>query len=368
VYIVDDDAGTVELVGTAVLNTENNWEAVVIDQTGTADTKYRLDWRTHGDGTIIKAGSVNLYHEGNGWTPSITGSGVLNMAVTYDTTYQVSRAALVPRETVLTASAASDALVSDLTLTIGGQQVVIPDAEYMGDAADRTLNSANQWKAEWSNLDRTDEKGTLYYYYVVESSVSGYTASYEFTYQGGRADQGIDLVKITNTKEETDTTSITVKKNWSGDLSSSAVYTAEFTLLDSRGEKVTGNGIENPVTLSANGSYTWSDLPPDTYSVQETAAKCNDDSLTSYTTTCQVNGQTEVAGSQGSISEGTIVFTNTVRRQGIVLPSTGSGYSIVFYGLGCVFLLISAAWMFLTFKKRNIPVVVGKGGTGSSKT
>lgn len=315
---------------------------------------------------------------------NITGAGQINVYAIYDDsaevgTASVASAASVPvTRTFTTASnsvSASEQLVSNsvtdenLLLNVGSEEVTITNAEYMGQLWDKTLSSSNNWKAGWENLDKTDKEGNLYYYYAVETPVNGYDASYEITYVDNNSSEGIASVKIINTKNDTETTSITVQKNWNGSIVDGATYSATFTLYDQKtNQPVNIDGVQTEQTITGNGSYTWSNLPLGTYYVVEKDPKCNNSPITNCTTTYQAGNGTAVAESyQATTTGGTITITNTVTKPGIILPGTGSKYPFVFYGLGLAFLTISTAWMFLTFKKRNTPIDAGKGGRRSKK-
>ncbi|MDO4307327.1 MAG: Cna B-type domain-containing protein [Eubacteriales bacterium] len=364
------------LVGTAILRSSNGWTDVVVDSNGGTDQVYKLtDAKIHPNENIIT--EVLLYHDGNGYKPQITGSGIINVAISYsgiananliDNNVSVKSILSEPETAVLLSSASSDLvdIAENLILTVDGIELQTSNAEYMGAGIDKVLGEGNGWKADWSDLDKTDENGNLYYYYAVEEEVSGYSAEYNITYKDGDSEKGIDKVTITNTKDEIKT-SITVQKKWSDEVESHEGYTAEVTLYDAAGNPVVCQEQDNPIVLDNNQwSYTWNDLPEGYYYVVETKAQYNGSDLTNYTTTYRIGDSNEVSsGKNAKTSDGTIIITNTRNKAGITLPGTGSKYPFVFYGLGCAFLLISAAWMLLTFKKRNTPIDAGKGGKRS---
>ncbi|MGN1276069.1 MAG: Cna B-type domain-containing protein [Floccifex sp.] len=68
-----------------------------------------------------------------------------------------------------------------------------------------TLNAANGWKAELTDLPKYSSGTNEIMYTVVESNVEGYTPTY--TYNG-------ETITITNTVQETEKRSITVSKVW----------------------------------------------------------------------------------------------------------------------------------------------------------
>lgn len=313
----------------------------------------------------------------------ITGAGQINISLGYSSALEaaditsVASAPLVSATSNLTTTSNTEsisekptlcsAMKENLVLDMDGQEVTITDAEYMSAEMDKTLDASNGWTDSWSNLDKTDEDGNLYYYYAVETPVSGYDASYQITYVDDDSSKGISSVEITNTKNETDKTSITIQKNWNGDIVEGASYAATFTLYDKITDlPVNIDGVQTEKTITGNGSCTWSDLPLGTYYAVEKNPKCNNEIISNCTTTYQADSGTVVSeGAQASTTGGTITVINTVTKQGITLPGTGSKYPLVFYGLGLTFLLISTVWMLLTFKKRNTPIDAGKGGKRS---
>ncbi|MCD7743949.1 MAG: Cna B-type domain-containing protein [Lachnospiraceae bacterium] len=168
------------------------------------------------------------------------------------------------------------------------------DGVKVGDVV--TLNESGSWSNTWSNLDKYDADGNLYYYYVVETAVpDGYTAYYSYVYSGGT----IQSIKIKNSTEQT--SAVTVKKKWSGFSSESeyADYAVSVALCKDGAE--TGS----VKTLDSNNSWTasWTDLEAGyTYSVVETAV--TNGSETDITSTFDVTYST-------LSDDGEITVTNT---------------------------------------------------------
>lgn len=245
------------------------------------------------------------------------------------------------------------------------------------------------WKYTWSNLEVLPSDDS---YYVVEDSViEGYKTTYsigdgastESNPQQVTSIGSNETITITNTK----TVDITVKKSWDG-YSADEIKNYEVTVLlqrcdGSKYEDVSSATMKISDAEELNGllwAHTWSGLDIGyTYSVKELAVKAvaYDENGNQTTSELVANFTTQYSSDEGTTwsdisanvgiqnTDGTVLIKNTKNRPGITLPGTGSKYPFVFYGLGCVFLLISAAWMLLTFKKRNTPIDAGKGGKRS---
>ncbi|MCD7834728.1 MAG: Cna B-type domain-containing protein [Lachnospiraceae bacterium] len=257
--------------------------------------------------------------------------------------------------------------------------------------------TSNKLSYTWSNLDKYDADGNLYYYYIVEESVGGYTSSYSTnvtittTSTDGQVTgitTTIDKVTVTNIQEATEPEpiSVSVEKKWSGYNEGNSNEYDEFTVLvkltRDKGdlEKETeieliplGNAYSGTPNYTLGGwSYTWNNLESGhTYSVEEVGIYAK------YGT----SDQQEVGTSKYSSSyvytltdgtelgvtaltqSDTIIITNTkTSGQGITLPGTGSKYPLIFYGLGLTFLAVSTTWMLYAFKKKKKYKYAGKGG------
>ncbi|MCC8106944.1 MAG: Cna B-type domain-containing protein [Clostridiales bacterium] len=168
------------------------------------------------------------------------------------------------------------------------------DGVKVGDVV--TLNDSSSWSNTWSNLDKYDADGNLYYYYVVETAVpDGYTAYYSYVYNGGT----IQSIKIKNSTEQT--SEVTVKKEWSGFSSKSeyADYTVSVTLCKDGAETASVKILDSDNSWTAS----WTDLEAGyTYSVVETAVE--NGSGTDITSTFDVTYST-------LSDDGEITVTNT---------------------------------------------------------
>jgi len=244
----------------------------------------------------------------------------------------------------------------------------------------------------WNDLDKYDENGNLYYYYIVEKAVDGYTSSYSTdvkvtttTSTSGLETETtttINKVTVTNTKDITPI-SVTVKKDWNGyesGVTDGYIVTATLVQVDSisgtESDVVTvnlGSAYAGQSNYDTDGwSYTRNGLDASySYYVKEVSVKDSSGTVvnnftTSYLTTECVS--TETASAAKLSGTGTITITNTKKSgQGIVMPGTGSKYSLVFYGLGLSFLVISATWMLYAFKKKKYKYA-GKGGAKSDSS
>lgn len=146
----------------------------------------------------------------------------------------------------------------DLTITGGKEGIGVVTLTYADSTTDTfgltvlkrtaTLRTSNSWRKEWTGLPTKTDAGVLYYYYVLESDVDGYVASYELKNQS---------TIITNQRD----TDITVTKDW--DLTvlptgQRAAYqqSAQVELQRSTdGENWTAVG--NAVTLDADNEWTY---------------------------------------------------------------------------------------------------------------
>ena len=101
----------------------------------------------------------------------------------------------------------------------GEGATAIEDSVYTLENHTVTLNADNNWQADIDNLALSDEDGS-YTYFVTETGVNdndrtpeeaGYTVTYD-------NNDGITkgTIKVTNSKEEPNKTTITLNKNWSG--------------------------------------------------------------------------------------------------------------------------------------------------------
>ncbi len=247
----------------------------------------------------------------------------------------------------------------------------------------------------WSNLDKYDENGQLYYYYIVEETANGYTTTYlndvtitTTTTTGTQQTETtttIDKVTVTNTKDATPI-SVTVKKEWSGYTETETdALTVTATLV--RVDKDSGDETEMLTVelgkdhagetnysndgwfytrsgLDASYSYYFKEVSVKDTSSGETVANYSTSYMATVTATGGVSGSSTETASAAILSQnGTITITNTkTSGQGITMPGTGSKYPLVFYGLGLSFLVASTTWMLYAFKKKKKYKYAGKGG------
>lgn len=128
------------------------------------------------------------------------------------------------------------------------------------------LSASRGWRYVWTDLAADN-------YTVEEITAGNWRADYKITggLSSGSGSSGTTgatnmTVAITNTK--TNTSSVTVKVSWSGfDKSSEPVDYVRMILRDSSGEQY-GGAVQ--VKSSQGWSYTWKDLPPDDYTVEQT--------------------------------------------------------------------------------------------------
>lgn len=368
-----------QFLRTIRLDKNNNWTytATGLDGSVNGVKYYMTSLTTTGNTGDVKTWfSVN--EAGTGGTLKITAQQ--HYAVSTTSALNIA-ASLIPETTSMVRTTSTQAAFTVTLPKADGTSYTVENAEYV---EEKELNASNGWSAAWNNLDKMDKDGNLYYYFVVEDSVSGgYSPTYEITYKGdGRPIREVDNIVVTNHLDTSKPISIAVEKKWDDNITDHANYKVEVTLYDASGNKVTsdkdGTQISNPIILNSTNDWknSWINLNPGVYYVRETSAKADDKELTGYTTTYQLGG-TELTlddslrdEAKGAVKTtgGTVTITNTRKETGIILPGTGSKYPLVFYGLGIAFLSVSAVWMFLTLKKKNKPYYAGKGGKGSDGT
>lgn len=162
----------------------------------------------------------------------------------------------------------------------------------------------------WSDLPAVDAEGNPIYYFVVEKEADAIademSVRYAYTYNtAGDPTSGISKVTITNTTVRR-TGSLTVTKSVSG----TAEGTYSIAVKNSAGHYFDLDGQDKGtdasyVTFSKDQSKTWSNLLPDTYTVEEANADVD-----GYTWT--VSGTGDIAVSAGPTATKTV--TNTYTR------------------------------------------------------
>lgn len=394
------------------------WECVGWTKSYTVTLSAKNGWK---DTVAVEEGKYAAYSDNISYSSQINGfkvttsseveitsvddSMVIELSVYYDA--PTASAALISKTHTLTLSSGTESEAGATTTTTSETKAVSnqmgADEASSSKCGEITLGTSNMngLSYTWSNLDRYDENGNLYYYYIVEESLDGYTSTYSnnvtvtTTEEGGQVINTvttIDKVIVTNTKEETgtepvpDTISVTVKKMWenysAGTTNEYDDYTVLVKLTKDKGisgqetelyQILLGKAYSETENYSSDGwSYTWSGLESDhTYTVEEVAVYAKygtlDEQVVGTTTysTAYTYVKTENStplGVTALTESGTVTITNTkTSSQGIVMPGTGSKYSIVFYGLGLSFLVMSATWMLYAFKKKKYKYA-GKGG------
>ncbi|MCD7885601.1 MAG: Cna B-type domain-containing protein [Lachnospiraceae bacterium] len=255
------ESGSGNAVGSAALSKSNGWSYTF--ENLTANQTYMIGYTcisTNPDETAL----AKVKDSGDSYLESGTIEATSTVAGT-TVEFSVQTAAASANEIaepLLTGSATG--IDSEVLAASSGLRYAT-DGVKVGDVV--TLNDSSSWSNTWSNLDKYDADGNLYYYYVVETAVpDGYTAYYSYVYSGGT----IQSIKIKNSTEQT--SAVTVKKKWSGFSSESeyADYAVSVALCKDGAE--TGS----VKTLDSNNSWTasWTDLEAGyTYSVVETAVE-----------------------------------------------------------------------------------------------
>ena len=148
-----------------------------------------------------------------------------------------------------------------------------------------TLSSANNWNAEWTNLDKYKD-GKLIAYTVEEDPITvpegfinGYTAKVETTAEG------VNNYKITNTHTP-ETVQVKVVKVWNDSNDQDGKRPDELQVTLSNGDKVTLNAANNwsatvkDLPKYANGqkiTYSWTEgTMPEGYSLKNTVTSTTD--------------------------------------------------------------------------------------------
>ena len=199
-----------EEAASALLNADNNWTY----------TFTNLD-QFNSDGTEI---SYTLIEDSiDGYTSEVSGDASSGFTVT--NTKKIS----IPVTKTWIGDKGSSATVH---LLADGEEV-----------ASATLNSNNDWKYIFTDLDQANSEGTTINYTLTEDEIDGYTS--EVT---GNESSGFT---VTNTKNEPEKTSVTVTKKWVGGEGSSATV---HLLAD--GKEVASATLNE----DNNWSYTFTDL------------------------------------------------------------------------------------------------------------
>ncbi len=265
-----------------------------------------------------------------------------------------------------------------------GEQTLPSDAkEVSGKTV--TLNSDNGWRHTWENLPQYDAKGEKLYYYVEEQNTDKYkSTTYEYKYD----EDGTSKVTVTNTLPDeplSTTTAVKVTKAWMDyggkPLGNEEIQDFSVEVQLQRREKRAENQDEDDdwvkydtaiLKSTESWTHTWEGLVWKEYDasgkltceyeyrVREVKVKDSSGS--------EVNNF-ETAYSPNISTSGGYEFTitNTKKKQGIILPSTGSKYPWIFYGIGMTFMLIALVWMRRALKKSYIPSDTGKGGRRSDE-
>ncbi len=151
------------------------------------------------------------------------------------------------------------------------------------------------WRFTWENLPKTNEKGEPLYYYVVEETNSASSTAIDYQYHywdDSKKWEGFKGATITNTTPPT--MGVTVNKQWldgTGNPMETGRGPIDVTLSNSSGT------VSDTVTLNAENDWrhTWTDLPIDTYTVQEKL-----DENSPYTVTYETDGNTVTITNQST--------------------------------------------------------------------
>ncbi|WP_169276443.1 Cna B-type domain-containing protein, partial [Bifidobacterium moraviense] len=131
------------------------------------------------------------------------------------------------------------------------------------DVETRTLNADNDWKTEWTGLDKYDASGNAYEYRVIEAATPGYTQAVTSSRTGDAWSFAFKNTKPTTPPPTPDTYGFSFTKVAEGDASKTLAG-AVFSL--------SGNGVSKTATSDAYGRVWFDGLEPGEYAVTETKA------------------------------------------------------------------------------------------------
>lgn len=225
------------------------------------------------------------------------------------------------------------------------------DAELV-EGSEKTLNEANGWTAEWTDLVNGNAFEQPYYYYVHEEPIDGYTTHY--TNNGVNDDRA--SVTVLNSK------GLTITKEWltnTGLAATAPVDSVDVELVrsttapDSSGKLPDGAATESIGTYKLTAANSWK------LSVtgDKIAEKDADGNIWYYYVTekTDVENYAPVYSVNGVGSSDVIILTNknTQKPGEVILPETGGIGTRVFYAAGGAMMIGAAVYYIVNKRRKN---------------
>lgn len=225
------------------------------------------------------------------------------------------------------------------------------DAELV-EGSEKTLNEANGWTAEWTDLVNGNAFEQPYYYYVHEEPIDGYTVHYT---NNGVNDDGAS-VTVLNSK------GLTITKEWltnAGLAATAPVDSVDVELVrsttapDSSGKLPDGATIESIGTYKLTAANSWKlSITGD-----KIAEKDADGNIWYYYVTekTDVENYAPVYSVNGVGSSDVIILTNknTQKPGEVILPETGGIGTRVFYAAGGAMMIGAAVYYIVNKRRKN---------------
>ena len=225
------------------------------------------------------------------------------------------------------------------------------DAELV-EGSEKTLNEANGWTAEWTDLVNGNAFEQPYYYYVHEEPIDGYTAHYT---NNGVNDDGAS-VTVLNSK------GLTITKEWltnTGLAANAPVDSVDVELVrstikpDSSGKLPDGAASETLGTYTLTAANSWKL----SVTSDKIAEKDADGNIWYYyiTEKTNVENYAPVYSVNGVGSSDVIILTNknTQKPGEVILPETGGIGTRVFYAAGGAMMIGAAVYYIVNKRRKN---------------
>ena len=225
------------------------------------------------------------------------------------------------------------------------------DAELV-EGSEKTLNEANGWTAEWTDLVNGNAFEQPYYYYVHEEPIDGYTAHYT---NNGVNDDGAS-VTVLNSK------GLTITKEWltnTGLAANAPVNSVDVELVrsttkpDSSGKLPDGAASETLGTYTLTAANSWKLSVTD----DKIAEKDTNGNIWYYYVTekTDVENYAPVYSVNGVGSSDVIILTNknTQKPGEVILPETGGIGTRVFYAAGGAMMIGAAVYYIVNKRRKN---------------
>lgn len=225
------------------------------------------------------------------------------------------------------------------------------DAELV-EGSEKTLNEANGWTAEWTDLVNGNAFEQPYYYYVHEEPIDGYTAHYT---NNGVNDDGAS-VTVLNSK------GLTITKEWltnTGLAANAPVDSVDVELVRSTTKPDSSGKLPDGAASETLGTYTLTAANSWKLSVtgDKIAEKDADGNIWYYYVTEKTNVENyaPVYSVNGVGSSDVIILTNknTQKPGEVILPETGGIGTRVFYAAGGAMMIGAAVYYIVNKRRKN---------------